>query len=147
MKETALTGFIGVVGGVISTLYGGWDSALTTLIIFMAIDYITGLIVAGVFKNSEKTDTGALESRAGFKGLCRKGVTLLIVLVACRLDLVIGTTFVKDATVIAFIANETISIIENAGLMGIPIPSVIVKSIDVLKSKAEEDKNENSTQE
>lgn len=146
MKETALTGFIGVVGGVISTLYGGWDSALTTLIIFMAIDYITGLIVAGVFKNSEKTDTGALESRAGFKGLCRKGVTLLIVLVACRLDLVIGTTFVKDATVIAFIANETISIIENAGLMGIPIPSVIVKSIDVLKSKAEEDKNENSTQ-
>lgn len=146
MKETALTGFIGVVGGVISTLYGGWDSALTTLVIFMAIDYITGLIVAGVFKNSEKTDTGALESRAGFKGLCRKGVTLLIVLVACRLDLVIGTTFVKDATVIAFIANETISIIENAGLMGIPIPSVIVKSIDVLKSKAEEEKNENSTQ-
>lgn len=147
MKETALTGFIGVVGGVISTLYGGWNSALTTLIIFMAIDYITGLIVAGVFKNSKKTDTGALESRAGFKGLCRKGVTLLIVLVACRLDLVIGTTFVKDATVIAFIANETISIIENAGLMGIPIPNVIVKSIDVLKSKAEEDKNENSTQE
>lgn len=146
MKETALTGFIGVVGGVISTLYGGWDSALTTLVIFMAIDYITGLIVAGVFKNSEKTDTGALESRAGFKGLCRKGVTLLIVLVACRLDLVIGTTFVKDATVIAFIANETISIIENAGLMGIPIPSVIVKSIDVLKSKAEEEKNENATQ-
>jgi len=146
MKETALTGFIGVVGGIISTLYGGWDSALTTLVIFMAIDYITGLIVAGVFKNSEKTDTGALESRAGFKGLCRKGVTLLIVLVACRLDLVIGTTFVKDATVIAFIANETISIIENAGLMGIPIPSVIVKSIDVLKSKAEEEKDENATQ-
>lgn len=147
MKETAVTGIIGVVGGAISALFGGWDSALTTLVIFMGIDYVTGLLVAGVFKQSKKTDTGALESRAGFKGLCRKGVTLLIVLVACRLDLVIGTTFVRDATVIAFVANETISIIENAGLMGIPIPSVIVKSIDVLKSKAEEDKDENTTQE
>lgn len=64
MKETALTSIIGVVGGFISTLYGGWNSALTTLVIFMAIDYLTGLIVAGVFKNSEKTETGALESRA-----------------------------------------------------------------------------------
>ena len=147
MKETAIIGTIGVVGGIISTLFGGWDSSLTTLVIFMAIDYITGLIVAGVFKKSEKTETGALESRAGFKGLCRKGVTLLIVLVACRLDMAIGTTFVRDATVIAFIANETISIIENAGLMGIPIPKVIVKSIDVLKSKAEEEADVNTSQE
>ena len=147
MKETAIMGTIGVVGGIISTLFGGWDSSLTTLVIFMAIDYITGLIVAGVFKKSEKTETGALESKAGFKGLCRKGVTLLIVLVACRLDMAIGTTFVRDATVIAFIANETISIIENAGLMGIPIPKVIVKSIDVLKSKAEEEADVNTSQE
>lgn len=147
MKETALTGTIGVVGGAISALFGGWDSALTTLVIFMAIDYITGLLVAGVFKQSKKTETGALESRAGFKGLVRKGVTLAIVLVACRLDLVIGTTFVKDATVIAFVANETISIIENAGLMGIPIPKVIINAIDVLKSKAEEEDNENITKE
>ena len=146
MKETALTGFIGVVGGVISTLYGGWDSALTTLVIFMAIDYITGLIVAGVFKNSEKTDTGALESRAGFKGLCRKGVTLLIVLVAYRLDFIIGSNFVRDSCIIAFCANECISILENAGLMGIPIPKVIINAIDVLKSKAEEEKDENATQ-
>lgn len=147
MKELTFASIIGVVGGFIATLFGGWDSSMTTLVIFMAIDYITGLMVAGIFKNSDKTETGALESRAGFKGLCRKGVTLLIVLVACRLDIAIGTTFVRDATVIAFIANETISIIENAGLMGIPIPSVIVKSIDVLKSKAEEETDENTSQE
>ena len=103
----------------------------------MAFDYITGLIVAGVFKNSNKTETGALESYAGFKGLCRKGVTLLIVLVACRLDIVIGTTYIKDAVVIAFVANETISIIENAGLMGVPIPEVLKKAIDVLNDKTE----------
>ena len=136
MKEGFCT-IIGIVGGAIASLFGGWDAALVTLVIFMGIDYITGLIVAGVFHNSRKTESGSLESRAGFKGLCRKGVTLLIVLVACRLDLLINTTFIRDATVIAFVTNESISIIENAGLMGIPIPEILVKAIDVLKRKAE----------
>ena len=131
------TTLIGVIGGFIASLFGGWDAALVTLIIFMAIDYITGLIVAGVLHNSEKTANGALESRAGWKGLCRKGVTLLVVLVACRLDLLTGANFIRDAVVIAFIANEAISILENAGLMGVPMPVVITRAIDVLKNKAE----------
>lgn len=74
MKMKLLT-FIGVVGSWIACLFGGWDAALVTLMIFMGIDYVTGLIVAGVFKASEKTENGALESTAGWKGLCRKGVT------------------------------------------------------------------------
>lgn len=142
MKEGIFTG-IGVVGGFIASLFGGWDAALITLIIFMGVDYITGLIVAGVFHNSEKTETGTLESRAGWKGLCRKGVSLLVVLVACRLDLVIGSNFIRDSVVIAFIANETLSIVENAGLMGIPIPAVIARAIDVLKKKAESEDEKN----
>lgn len=133
---------IGCVGSVIASLFGGWDAALVTLLIFMGVDYVTGLIVAGVFHTSEKTENGALESRAGWKGLCRKGVTLLVVLVACRLDLMMGSNFIRDAVVIAFVANETISIIENAGLMGVPIPAVIVKAIGVLKKKAESDGSE-----
>ncbi len=136
MKET-ICAIIGTIGGCIAAAFGGWSAALTTLCIFMAVDYITGLIVAGVFKKSEKTETGGLESRAGWKGLCRKGVTLIIVLVAARLDLVIGATVIKDGVVIAFIANETISIVENAGLMGIPVPGVIMRAIDVLKKKAD----------
>ena len=132
-----ITTMIGVIGGFIASLFGGWDAALVTLIIFMGIDYVTGLIVAGVFHNSEKTTNGALESRVGWKGLCRKGATLLVVLVACRLDLVMGSNFIRDAVIIAFIANETISIIENAGLMGIPIPAVIMRAIEILKNKAE----------
>ena len=80
MKGGICTG-IGVVGGFIASLFGGWDAALITLMIFMGIDYLTGLIVAGVFHASEKTADGTLESRAGWKGLCRKGVTLLVVLV------------------------------------------------------------------
>lgn len=128
---------IGVIGGFIASLFGGWDAALVSLMIFMGIDYVTGLIVAGVFHNSEKTENGSLESRAGWKGLCRKGATLLVVLVACRLDLVMGSNFIRDAVVIAFIANETISIIENAGLMGVPIPAVVIRAIEILKKQAE----------
>lgn len=142
MKENVFYTIIGIIGGFISSLFGGWNAALTTLCIFMVVDYITGLIVAGVFKRSEKTETGGLESRAGWKGLCRKGVTLIIVLVAARLDMAIGATFIKDGVVIAFVANETISIVENAGLMGVPIPGVIMRAIDVLKKKADADAEE-----
>ena len=98
---------------------------------------ITGLVVAGVFHASPKTKTGALESKAGWKGLIRKGETLLIVLVACQLDAVIGGSFVRDAAIIGFSANEAISIVENAGLMGLPIPATITKAIDILKQRAE----------
>lgn len=141
--KTGICTAVGVVGGFIASLFGGWDAALTTLLIFMGVDYATGLIVAGVFHRSQKSTDGALESRAGWKGLCRKGTTLLAVLVACRLDLVTGSTFIRDTTIIAFVANETISIIENAGLMGVPIPAVVAKAIDILKQKAEGDANTN----
>ena len=86
MKTTMLA-ITGMIGSVISLLYGGWSAAMTTLAICMAIDYITVFAVAAVFKKSPKSETGALESRAGFKGLCRKGAILLMVLIAHRLDL------------------------------------------------------------
>lgn len=130
---------LGVIGAAISNLFGGWDAALTTLIIFMAIDYVSGIIVAGVFHKSSKSDTGGLNSHIGWQGICRKGITLAIVLIACRLDLLIGTSYIKDAVIIAFCANELISIVENAGLMGLPIPNVIIKAIDVLKEKSNEE--------
>jgi toxin secretion/phage lysis holin len=144
INKFGVLSILGAVGAFISALFGGWDSALTTLIIFMAIDYLTGLIVAGVFHNSGKSETGALESRAGWKGLCRKGMTLLIVLVAVRLDIAVGTSFIKDAVVIGYIANEALSIVENAGLMGLPIPEVVQRGIDVLRKgqKSEVIKNE-----
>ena len=127
----------GAIGAFVAASFGGWDAALTTLIIFMAIDYLTGIVVAAVFHKSEKTPDGTLESRVGWKGLCRKGASLLVVLIACRLDLVMGTSFIRDTVIIGFIANETLSIIENAGLMGVPIPRVIVSAIHVLKEKAD----------
>ena len=136
MKEMILT-VTGCLGAAIAAVFGGWSAGLTTLIIFMAVDYATGLIVAGVFHRSPKSDGGALESRAGWKGLVRKGVTLLIVLIACRLDVMLGVTYIRDAVVIAFIVNEALSIIENAGLMGVPIPAAITKAIELLKDNSE----------
>ena len=129
MKQT-ICSVLGVIGSVIASFFGGWGAGLATLLIFMGLDYISGLLVAGVFKNSPKTDTGSLESKAGWKGLCRKCMTLVFVLVAYRLDLVIGTNYIRDAVIIA---NETISLVENAGLMGLPLPEVISKAIDILQ--------------
>lgn len=128
---------MGAVGSAVATLFGGWDAGLATLLIFMGLDYVSGLVVAGVFHKSTKTKTGALESSTGWKGLCRKVMTLIFVLVAHRLDLVIGTNYIRDAVIIAFIANETISLVENAGLMGVPLPAVIIKAVDILQKKTE----------
>lgn len=109
--KTAICSIIGVIGGMIASVFGGWNAALTTLVLFMVIDYISGLIVAGVFHASRKTESGTLESRAGWKGLCRKGMTLLFVLIAYRLDLAIGVCYIRDTVIIGFIANELISIV------------------------------------
>lgn len=129
----------GLIGSIIASLFGGWTIALETLFIFMLVDYVTGLIVAGVFHKSSKTKNGALESRAGFKGLCRKVGIILCVLVAYRLDLVMGTTYLKDAVCIAFVVNESISILENIGLMGVPVPDKLTKAIEILKEKGDKD--------
>lgn len=133
--KTGILSILAVAGAFISSLFGGWDAALTTLAIFMAIDWITGIIVAGVFKKSKKTETGALESKAGAKGLFKKMAMLVAVLVAYRLDMLAGTSVLKDGAIIAFIANEAISIIENTGLMGVQWPPLITNAIDLLKKK------------
>lgn len=135
MKET-IYGAIGAAGAFIAAQFGGWDAALATLIIFMTIDYVTGFVVAGVFHKSPKSETGALESKAGWKGLFRKGMILVLVLVGCRIDMVIGSNYVRDAVCIGFIANEAVSILENAGLMGIPLPKILNDAIDILNKKS-----------
>ena len=128
---------LGAIGSVISELFGGWTSAMTTLGIFMLIDYITGILVAAVFKKSNKTEDGGLESKAGWKGLIRKFSTLLIVLISIRLDIIFNTTIISNCVVFTFLANELLSLLENVGLMGIPLPSVLTEVISVLNKKGE----------
>ena len=131
---------LGLIGSMIANLFGGWTEDMVTLVIFMGIDFAMGLIIALVFQKSGKSETGAADSRACFKGLCKKCVILLFVLIAHRLDLALNCNYIKTATIIGFIANELISIIENAGIMGVPLPAVLTKAIEVLKGKG--DKNE-----
>lgn len=100
-KNTLLAAFA-AAGSAVINLLGGWDAALQVLVAAMAVDYITGLVLAGVFHRSGKTETGALESQAGFKGLMRKGVILLLVFLAVMLDRVTGYDFVRTAVCLFF---------------------------------------------
>lgn len=129
----------GAVGSFICYLFGGWDTAMATLLIFMILDYITGLMVAGIFKKSTKTRNGALDSKAGFKGLCKKCMVFIFVIIGYQLDYVTGLDYIRNMVIIAFITNELISIIENAGLMGVPVPKVITNAIEVLKKNGGEE--------
>lgn len=135
MKEIVLS-IIGAVGAAIAAAFGGWTPALTTLMILMCADYITGFIVAALFRNSPKSETGGLNSDVGARGLAKKCVVILFVYIAVRLDAVMGTTYLKDVVCIAYIVNELVSLIENAGLMGVPIPAPIVSAIDILKQRS-----------
>ena len=137
MRWTAVCSMFGAIGSALAYLFGGWDSSIQTLLIFMVTDYITGLLVAGVFHKSQKTKTGALESKAGFKGLIKKCMILVFVMMGYRIDLELGADYFRNCIVIAFMINEAVSITENAGLMGIPIPKVITNAIDILKRKGE----------
>ena len=143
MRETILI-IIGATGGVVASALGGFDYFLHALFVLMAVDYVSGLVVAGIFKKSKKTRTGALNSHIGFKGIVKKCMMLLMVLVAYRLDYVIGWDFVRYGMIIALLVNELISIAENAGLMGIPISAVFKKALDILGKRGEEEDSNKS---
>jgi len=143
MKNTIFTG-IGICGSFIAGALGGWDTALQTILIFMAIDYVTGLVVAAIFHKSPKTELGILESNAAWKGLAKKGMTLLFILIGVQLDqmmgqglFIMGIEFtVRNTVIIGFMGPELISIVENAGLMGLPVPDVIKRAIEILNKQA-----------
>lgn len=137
MREMFYTIMLGI-GSALSYFIGGVDTMFIVLCVFLLIDYVSGIIVAFVFKNSTKTETGKLNSTVSFKGLCKKFFVVVLVGVAHFLDIALGTNFIRGGVIVAFISNETISIIENAGLMGVPIPAVLRKAIDILQEREEE---------
>ena len=135
---------VGVIGSLIARCFGGWTEDMATLIIFMAGDFVLGLGVAGVFHKSNKSESGALNSHAGWIGLTKKGTVLLFVLIAHRLDLLLDTDYIKTSVIIGFVANEGISIVENAGIMGVPLPKALCRGIEVLKNWKAEKSEDNS---
>ena len=134
MKQTFCTLF-GLLGSALCWAFGGWDSALLALVICMSVDYISGSLVALVFHNSRKSETGAYNSAYGLKGLCKKGLMLLFVIVAVQADNLLGSDYVRDAVCIGFCTNEILSIVENLGLAGVPMPQAVVKALEQLQTK------------
>lgn len=128
---------IAATGATIAEALGGWDTALQTLVILMAIDYATGILCALVWKRSPKTKDGTFESLASLKGLIRKGAVLMVVLIATRLDLLMNTDFTRLMVIMFFVANDGLSIIENLGIMGVPMPQVIRDAFALLRKKSE----------
>ena len=114
---------------------------MIALFIFMLIDFLSGLILAVVFKNSKKTENGNLSSRAGIIGLSKKIFILFLVALSTQLDIVLETSFIRDGTIIGFISMEGISIIENASLAGLPIPKIIKNALEIINKK-DNDKDE-----
>jgi len=129
------------VGGILIKALGGWDGALKLLVACMVVDYITGLVVAAVFKKSAKSKGGGLESHAGFAGLLRKGAVLLLVFLGTLLDSLPGGGFVRPAVCCFFISNEGLSILENLGLMGVPYPAFLRDMLETLRKKGDKGQN------
>jgi toxin secretion/phage lysis holin len=143
-REGEVATILGLVGSFVVSLFGGFDIGMYILFGFMAFDWLTGIILAGVFKKSTKTEGGALSSKAGQIGLLRKGLTLGVVIMAHCFDLLIGQgNYFRDGALLAFIVNESVSILENLGAMNVWIPPIIKKAIEILKDKTDaEDKDE-----
>ena len=119
---TKIQAAITALGGWLGYFLGGKDGMLIALIVFMVLDYMTGMIVAGVFHKSKKTENGALSSYVGLIGVAKKVVMLFIVVAGQYVDIVLGVDYFRDAVIIALVTNELISLVENAGLAGIEIP-------------------------
>ena len=142
-KMVAVCSAVGIVGAFVAEALGGWDNAIIALLVFMAVDYATGLICAIVFRKSNKSDSGGLSSAACWRGLVKKCCTLLIVVVGHYADVLLGTNFLRTAIVLAFCVEELISITENMALMEFLPPGVqdvLNKIIDLIKNKNDSNK-------
>lgn len=126
------------VGSALTGALGGWDAALQLLLAMMAADYLTGVLVAAVWKRSGKSRSGRLDSRAGFKGLCRKGTVFVLVWVGAMLDGTMGMAYVRTAVCLFFVGNEGLSLLENLGLMGVPFPRFLKDALEALREEGDE---------
>jgi len=129
---------LATVGGAIAGIFGEWSILMTILAAAMVLDYISGVLVAA-FGKSLKSEGGHLDSKVGFIGLVKKALIIMIVLLATLLDKALGAEAMvfQTATVCYYIANEGISVVENAGLMGLPVPDVVKRALEQMKEKKE----------
>ena len=121
------------IGAFVSFMFGGWSTLLSILLAFVVIDYVSGFFAAGI--------EGKLNSSTGMKGIAKKVAVFFVVAVAHMMDVALGYDghILRDATIFFFLANEALSILENAGRIGVPVPGALKKAIDILNEKSEGD--------
>jgi toxin secretion/phage lysis holin len=137
MKKDMMCTILGILAASGVKLFGGWTPTLNIVLILMGIDLAAGFLVAAVFKKSPKSESGAASSSAMLKGICKKIMMIFLLAVAHQLDVALGVDYIMLAATYGFIANESLSIVENAGLMGIVKSDVIINAIEVLKGKSQ----------
>lgn len=146
-----VTEWLAALGGAIASFFTGLPPIIWILLAVMTLDYVTG-IICGFMGKSPKTENGGLSSSEAFKGLLKKALILLVVLLAALLDKAVsmgtGITFeaVAGATALWFIASEGFSIVENVASMGIPIPKILLQALEIVKQKGDGKKEEPKTQ-
>jgi len=123
--------FVAALGTVLTYIFGGWDTVIIVLVIFMALDYLTG-VMAAIFHKE-------LNSNVGFKGLFKKATILIVLIVAVLLDRLLNSDTWVFRTLVAYfyIANEAISLLENSARMGLPVPQKLLDILAQLKKKGE----------
>ena len=131
---SSILGFLRNLGQSALRLLGGWDNTLRLLVAMMAMDYVSGLIVAAMGR-SPKTAAGFVDSRAGMRGLLRKGLILMVLAVAAQIDATVDSAFVRAATAWFYIVNEAISNVENAALAGLPLPEKLLSILGRQKAR------------
>lgn len=131
-EKTVFNTIVATVGTVFTYVLGGWDKGLIILVSLMAIDYITGILGAVI--------QGRIDSQIGFKGILRKTTILLVLIVSVLLDRLLneGTWVFRTLVCYFYIANEGISILENAGKCGVPLPAKLISVLNQLKKKGED---------
>lgn len=139
--KNSVLAVLAAVGTFVAHALGGWDAAMQVLVALMAADYLTGILVAAVWQRSNKSATGALDSKAGFKGLLKKGMILLLVWLGVLLDNALGAAYIRTAIIIFFIGNEGLSLLENLGLMGVPFPAFLKKALEALREQGDNGKD------
>lgn len=137
LLKNRVLAILAVAGAFLVEQLGGWDTMLGLLMGCMAADVFTGVLLAAVWKKSGNTEGGRLESRAGFKGLCRKGLILLMVWLGVLMDQALETAYIRSAIILFFVGNEGLSLLENLGLMGVKYPQALKNALEVLRDKGD----------
>ena len=130
---------ISTIGTMLINIIGKPTDELKTLLILMVIDLITGTLVSAVWHKSSKTKSGKLSSRAMFKGIVKKILTLVIVVIAYQLDILLNINIIRHIAIITLIIEEILSVIESITLTGFKVPTIITKSLDILERRISDD--------